>query len=368
MNILICPDKFKGSLTSFEVCEALSKGILRSRSEFMITSHPLADGGEGSVALMSGLLNLKSVTIDALDPLGRKIILDYSVSDDTAYIELASASGLQLLGKKERNPLLTSTKGTGLQLRHAIENGFEKIYLFVGGSATNDAGIGIAQALGFEFLSKDGLVLKTIGKNLGEIQSIANNHNFDFSKIELVVLTDVSNPMYGPNGAAFIYAAQKGASSEDIKVLDQGLKNYAEILNKQFNVDVGAMAGIGAAGAVGASLVALMSAKLKNGFNTISELTDLENKIKNADLVITGEGQVDSSSFQGKVVGGVSRLCKKHKVPCGIVAGSINNFESRKGQFAFSKTILSRAFDINDAFSSAHRYLEEIGQELGKGQ
>ena len=365
MNVVLCPDKFKGSLTSEEVCQALSTGILRIHSKCNIITHPMADGGDGSVKVIKTKLDLKEVFLHTVDPLGRDMEASYSVSMDAAFIELANASGLILLQDYERNPQFTSTRGTGLMIKDALEKGYKKIYLFIGGSATNDGGIGIAQALGFDFLAKNGDQLEPIGRNLDKIKTIRNNQHFDFKKIEIIVLCDVTNPMYGHNGAAHIYARQKGAMDEEIVKLDNGLKNYASILKQEMNKDLGEIPGMGAAGAVGASLVGLLGAEIQNGFQMLADLTQLEKKIEDADLVITGEGRIDQTSFQGKVVGNVLSLCKKNVTPCGIVGGMVDYLQESNADFIFIKSIISFAQDFKDAMSSPEKYLIKIGEEIG---
>ena len=348
-----------------EVCEHLSEGILGKYPACNIISSPMADGGDGSIEIIQSILNLTKISVPTVDPIGREITAQYFKSEDTAFIELASASGLVLLNEYERNPLFTSTRGTGLMIKHAIMNGLKKIYLFIGGSATNDAGIGIAQAIGFDFLSENDEQLEPTGRNLSKIKKINKNQLFDFDDVEIMVLCDVNNPMHGPTGAAHTYARQKGASDEDITELDLGLKNYDGILQNQLNKDLGTMAGMGAAGAVGASLVGLLDATLLNGFQMLSDLTQLETKIKNADLVITGEGKIDSTSFQGKVVGNVTKLCKKHQTPCGVISGMIEDQTFNKSNFLFLHSVISYSENINDAMTNAQKYLTMIGKEIG---
>ena len=226
MKILLCPDKFKGSLSAEQVCHAVREGLLSVDSNLEIISHPMADGGDGSIEILKSLLKLKGIKIQTLDGLKRNIEAKYYYNDDSAFIELASASGLVLLSKAERNPMTTSTLGTGLMMKDALERGFKKLYLFIGGSSTNDAGIGIAQALGFDFLDKKDSSLDPIGSNLGKIHKIVNNNLYNFENMEITVLCDVTNPMHGPNGAAFVYAAQKGATDQDIIYLDIVLLCY----------------------------------------------------------------------------------------------------------------------------------------------
>ena len=366
MNILLCPDKFKGSLSAEKVCEYLAEGLSEDNQHLNIINHPLADGGDGSIALLIKRLNLIERQITTIDPLGRKIKAHYFHSDDTAFIELASASGLVLLKPFERNPLITSTRGTGLMMKDAIEQGFERIYLFIGGSATNDAGMGIAHSLGFDFLDEHGHQLDPVGHNLIRVRTVKNNEVFDYKKLQIIVLCDVTNPMHGPNGAAHVYAAQKGAEKWAIEKLDNGLKNYDKILQNHIHQELGSIPGMGAAGAVGASLVALLNARLENGFKMIADLTDFEKEVKNADLIITGEGKIDHTSFHGKVVGNVLDLAQQHSVKTGIVAGNIEAEIDHSSNVLFQKSVMSYAQNLEDAMENTKDYLKLIGKEIGQ--
>lgn len=364
MKILLCPDKFKGSLTALQVCVSLRAGLLEQNPNLDIIMHPMADGGDGSIDILKTQLKLKSNKVNTVDPFGRSIEAVYYYSDDMACIELASASGLALLDKMDRNPMLTSTVGTGLMIKDAIENGFNKINLFIGGSATNDGGIGIAQALGYDFYSDKNEKIDPIGGNLEKIKSIRDTKQFDFESIEINVLCDVENPMHGPNGAAHIYASQKGAKKHDIIKLDNGLKNYDQLLKAELNKDISNIPGMGAAGGVGASLVGLMNAKLQNGFQMLAGLTKLEDAIHASQIVITGEGKIDKTSFQGKVVGEVLLLCKRHAVPYGIVSGMFEEINKKNLNSIFQKSIISLAQNFEDARHSPEKYLIAMGREL----
>ncbi len=364
-KIVLCPDKFKGSLTAKEVCLALEAGLASSGLPYDLFCLPMADGGDGSIEILQSKLNFEKIKINCLDPLGRKIKSHYYAYHDTAYIELASASGLVLLSTEERNPSLTSTFGTGLMIKDALKREYKNIFLFIGGSATNDGGIGIAYALGYNFLSINDKLLEPIGKNLVDIRKIIKTKSFDFEKVSFTIVCDVLNPMHGPNGASYTYAAQKGARQNDIQQLDAGLKNYAFILKSQFEKDISQMQGMGAGGAVSASLVAFFEAEIKNGFQMFSELYKLEHEIKNADLVITGEGKIDATSFQGKVVGSVLSLCQKYSIPCGIIAGVIDEFERSHKATIFEKAIISEARNSKDSMEEAKKYLKKIGKEIG---
>ncbi len=281
----------------------------------------MADGGDGSLEILSGYFPFEKKVVEVDDPLGRKITAEYFTYNNIAFIELAKASGLVLLSPEERNPLFTSTTGTGQLIADAIQNGIKNIYLFLGGSSTNDAGMGIAHALGFRFKNKAGSILSPVGKNLLETDTIFNTGHFDFNKINITLLCDVENPLFGPQGAAFVYARQKGANDEEIMLLDRGLRNISKKIMNFSGMDPGGWKGSGAAGGIGACLVGLAGAKIVNGFETMSKLTGLEAKLKNADLVISGEGKLDASSFQGKVVGGLSRLCRQYEKPLILLVG-----------------------------------------------
>ena len=363
MRILICPDKFKGSISAKEVCESLKKGIIETRSDLDVVLHPLADGGDGSIELLEDYIDLTQVETETVDPLGRKISANYYHSDKSAFIELASASGLVLLTEQERNPMNASSYGTGLMIKDAIKKGFNHIYLFIGGSATNDAGIGIAQALGYTFLDSSGKELAPKGSSLMQIESIDKSSSTKYDDISITVLCDVINPMYGSNGAAQVYAEQKGATEEMIEDLDRGLKNYAKIIHDITGEDISNFPGMGAAGAVGASLVGLLDAKMENGFKLIARETNLDYEIQKADIVITGEGKIDSTSFQGKVVGNVLSLCKERQTPVGLVGGIIDTESITP---IFQHSIVDRANHIDVAMLNAADYLVAIGQSIGQ--
>lgn len=364
MKILLCPDKFKGSLSAEKVCIAVRKGLLSVDNNLEIISHPMADGGDGSIDILKSVLKLKSIKVPTLDGLKRNIEAKYYYDGDSAFIELASASGLILLDEVDRNPMVTSTIGTGLMIKDALDRGLKKIYLFIGGSSTNDAGIGIAKAMGFDFLDKNNTSLDPIGSNLKKIHKIENNSLYNFENIEITVLCDVTNPMHGPNGAAFVYAAQKGATDQNIISLDLGLKNYSGVLKSHLNIDHSDQIGMGAAGAVGASLVGLLKANLKNGFEMLANITYLEDVIKESDLVITGEGKVDPTSFQGKVVGNIVEICNKYQTPCGIIGGILEEVDNSNVKTNFQKSIISIAKDLEDAMTSSERFLYAIGKDI----
>ncbi len=322
MKIIIAVDKFKGSLTCFEAGEAIAEGIRRADNGAEIFSFPMADGGDGFAAVMQHYLHTTSVACETVDPLGKKIIAGYQWQETTAtaIIETAAASGLVLLRKQDYDPLRASTYGTGLLLRDAARRGARKIVLGLGGSATNDAGTGILQALGFGFRDAEGKELPASGANLSRIRRIiAPPHPL---QTEIAIACDVRNPLYGPNGAAYVYAPQKGADESAVKALDEGLKNFAEIVRLETGRNIDTVPGSGAAGGIAAGLLSFLNARICEGIDLIVNHSKITEQLNAADLLITGEGKIDDQSGEGKVVGRMARLAGQYGVPviglCGI--------------------------------------------------
>lgn len=319
MRILVCPDKFKGSLSALEVCKAIQVGIQDVLPDAQITLAPMADGGEGSLEALAQVLDFTWQAVEVLDPLFRPIQSRYALAGREAHIEMAKASGLGLLSTEEQSPLFTSTLGTGQLIQHAIANGAEKICLWVGGSATNDGGMGLAQALGFRFLDVEGQPLPPTGENLTKIRSIKAPSPLPSIPIELI--TDVNNVLCGPKGAAQVFAEQKGASVKEITLLDQGLENLARVLELETSIAIEGIKGIGAAGGVGACIAAYMDVQIRSGIETLLKLYQINELLLGTDLVLTGEGKLDHQTLQGKVVQGVVKKAKAAQVPTWIVCG-----------------------------------------------
>ncbi len=365
MKILIAPDKFKGSLSATQVCSAIAKGIKINNDKHEIISCPMADGGEGSLDIINNYLSLMPVELIVNDPLFRPIKSTYYISDLTAYIEMSSASGLTLLKKEEQNCMYTSSYGTGELIKDAINKGLTTINLYIGGSASNDGGMGIASALGFEFYNKFKKLLSPIGKNLESIDYIdVGKININFKEININVICDVDNPLYGKNGAAFVYASQKGAGSSEIKKLDQGLINLQSILIKHDFPDVANIPGSGAAGGVGGGLVSLVGAKLIPGIQNLIEITELESLINECDIIITGEGKIDLQTEKGKVISGICKLAKKYKKSIIAVCGVKEEGVSVKLGLNKVYTILEIADSIKDAIDNGEKYLIDIGSKI----
>lgn len=319
MRILVVPDKFKGSLTADQVCDAIGQGLTKYNSAFDIEKIPLADGGDGSLEVIRPYLGLKSKILTVLDPLQRPITASYLYSSETAYIEMATASGINLLNKNELDCLKTTSYGTGQLIVDACKSGLRDIYLFVGGSATNDGGIGILDALGILPMSQR-KKLDPVGENLPRITGFQNSDQL-FHDIKFTIVCDVMNPLFGEDGAAYVYGPQKGADPQAVRLLDDGLRNLAEVIWEFHKVKVSEFPGAGAAGGVAAGLKAFYSVKIKQGIDSIMEIVKLPSEIETSDLVITGEGKFDYQTLQGKVVKGVYDLCQQKKKKLALVCG-----------------------------------------------
>lgn len=365
-RVLIASDKFKGSLSAQAVGQAIARGLMQSAEPLEITLHPMADGGDGSLAILSNHLDFKTVSVNTQDPLGRAIQATYFTTEEAAFIELASASGHVLLQAAERNPLLTSTYGTGQMIRDAIAHGYTKIYLFLGGSATNDAGIGIAQALGLQFLDAQQKPLPPTGESLAKIASIHDQQWIDFSQIQLTLFYDVANPLYGPTGAAQVYAPQKGANPAQVEYLDGGLVHFRQIVLQERGIDIQTIVGGGSAGGIGAGLVGLCGAEMRKGFEVMAQLTQLEEKIKASDWVISGEGKLDEQSLQGKVIDGIADLCKKHQKSFALFVGKNDLSEKALAALHCSGlySISTMAKNQQDAIQNGAFYLEALAREI----
>ena len=363
MKILLAPDKFKHSLSAMEVCLALEEGILKSNPSIVVKKCPLSDGGEGSLEVIKAALEVDPINCTVTDPIGRPIntFFLYNKHNKTAYIELAKASGLELLEKSEQDCTITSTTGTGELINHALDLQPNKIILFIGGSATNDGGMGIGMALGTKFINEQHEQINPVGGNLNDIVHIdLSSLDKRVHNIKFIVATDVTNLLYGVNGAAYIYAPQKGASKKQVALLDNGLKNIASIFNNLLNIDHSNTEGAGAAGGVGFGMCALFNAQITSGIGLIMKELGFENSVNDCDLVITGEGKMDAQTIKGKVVSGVANICKKNNKAL-IVACGVNSLESQQIKNLGINHVLSIhdfTQDNNDAMINAHEYLK----------
>lgn len=314
MKIIITPDSFKGSLTALEAAEAMAAGVRRAMPEAEIVSIPLADGGEGTVdawlRACGGHLETRMVT----GPLGDPIAASFGVLADgrTAVVETAAASGLTLVPASLRNPLNTTTYGTGELIHHAKDSGVKRLIVGLGGSATNDGGAGALQALGTVFRDASGEVIPTpiTGGRVEEIRSIDGSGLPKSTGLSVVIASDVDNPLTGPNGASMIFGRQKGATLEMVARLDAALARYGDLLAEWFGVDVVAAPGSGAAGGLGAAMMALFKAPARSGIDLLLDAAGFDAVVAEADLVLTGEGSIDRQTLSGKAVMGVVRRCR----------------------------------------------------------
>lgn len=366
MNVLIAPDKFKGSLSARLVGEAIARGITSINQNIKCNIHPLADGGDGTMSIIKEALGLQTFELDTIDPLGRAIKAKYYSDGETAFIELAEASGIALLTKRELNPLITTTIGTGLLLKDAISKKHKNIVIGLGGSCTNDAGLGIAHVLGYKFYDSANEELVPCGGKLLDIVRIEAPTKFP--KVSIKILCDVRNPLYGPEGAAYVFARQKGATEKEIEILDRGLRHIAQLVKESNGSEIGLMSGGGAAGGVAAGLIGLFDGEMLEGFHYLAQLTELEKAISQSDLVITGEGKLDAQSLDGKVIDGVSQLCKKHNVPLIAAVGisDLNPNEWIKANIHYVYTIMDLAKNQQEAIEKVSNYLRLIGQRIAK--
>ena len=326
MRVVVATDSFKGSLSSREVADAVEQGIRECIPECDVIKVAIADGGEGTTAAIIENLGGEIVEIEVCDPLGRKILAKYAIIEEskTAIIELSSASGLPLLKIGERNPLVTSTFGTGEIVADAIRRGCRQFLIGIGGSATNDGGIGLLRALGFRFLDSNGMELIGGGEILEKIADIDDSRALsELSECNFTVACDVTNPFYGEQGAAYIFAPQKGATPEMVEQLDRGLRNFARVIKEFSGVDIGEMEGAGAAGGVGGALKALLNATLVRGIDMVLDAIGFQQTIEECDLIITGEGKIDRQTTMGKAPSGVLAVANRSHIPTIAIGGSV---------------------------------------------
>jgi len=328
MKIVVAPDSFKGSLTAVEVSDAIGQGVREIFPEAEIVKIPMADGGDGTVQCLVTATGGEILREKVTGPLGNEVLASYGILGDkkTAVIEMAEASGLTLVPEDKRNPLITTTYGTGQLIKAALDQGCRKMIIGIGGSATNDGGAGMVQALGVKLLDREG---KEIGFGGGELKKInridISNLDTRLSDTKVLVASDVNNPLCGPKGASRIYGPQKGATPEIIEELDKSLAHFAEVIGRDLHKDIKDMPGAGAAGGLGAGLIAFLDAELRPGIDIMIEIVKLEQAIKDADLVITGEGKIDSQTIYGKAPIGVAKIAKKYSVPVIAVAAIIGD-------------------------------------------
>ena len=371
MKIVVAPDKFKGSLTGLEFCIAVEEGIKDVLPNSDIVKTPLADGGDGTIEILDFHLTGEYIKVSVNDPLFRPIKASYFYipSIQTAFIEMAEASGMKLLNTRDQNCMNTSTYGTGELILDAIQKGATNIVIGIGGSATNDCGIGMATALGFKFLDKSNNELKPIGRNLIKIESIDHSEvSKELKNVQFKVACDVTNPLYGENGAAYVYASQKGASAQEVELLDQGLRNIAKIIQDKFELDVQKIEGGGAAGGMGAGTRTFLNATLTSGIDLIKEMIDYDTLVKDADWIITGEGKLDHQTLSGKTIKGVIDSAKQNKTKVAAFCGAseLNDKELKKFGISYLDEVMNYTNDLDDAITNSNEYVKDMAKKFAK--
>ena len=320
---VVVSDSFKGTVSSREICEIAQRVIPRHFPACEVVCIPVADGGEGTVDCFIQAMGAQRVEVTVTNALGEKSAAAYARLGELAIIEMAAAAGLPQVGAL-RCPGTATTYGVGELIAHAAHSGCRKILLGLGGSATNDGGCGCAAALGVRFYDADGQSFVPVGDTLGRIARIDTAKADELLRsVEITVMCDVTNPLYGPTGAAYVFAPQKGADAEKVKSLDAGLRHFGDVIRSQYGLDVSAMPGAGAAGGMGAGCVALLGGMIQSGIDAVLDVTGFDRQLEGADLVITGEGRIDSQSADGKVISGVARRTKAKGIPLIAIAGGI---------------------------------------------
>lgn len=326
MKFILAPDSFKESMTAKDACISMEKGIRKVFKDATCIHVPMADGGEGTVDALIESTNGNLHEVEVTAPLGNKVKAKFGILGDgkTAVIEIAEASGIHLVKLEDRNPLLTTTFGTGELIKHALDMNVERIIIGLGGSATNDGGVGMLQALGASFKGSDG---KEIALGGGALKDLCTIDLSGFDKrvydVKIEVACDVKNPLTGEKGASFVFGAQKGGNKETLEVLDSNLKHYAEVVKRDMGKEIDKVEGAGAAGGLGAALIGFCNGKLESGIDLVIKYSNLEEKVRNADFVFTGEGSIDFQTKFGKTPIGVAKIAKKYNIPVIAFGGRI---------------------------------------------
>lgn len=371
MKIIIAPDKFKNSLKGLEFCNAVAAGIKAVKPDVDIIKMPLADGGDGTIEVVNYYLKGEVVSVMVNNPFFKPVKASYLYAEatKTAFIEMAEASGVKLIQHEELDCKNATTLGTGELILNAINKGAKHIILGIGGSATNDCGIGMASALGYRFLNGKGNDVRPVGANLKNIKTIdILNVNDTLKDIDFKVACDVTNPLFGENGAAFIYAAQKGATLEDIKMLDSGLQHISKVIEAVFQVNPQEVIGAGAAGGMGIASNVFLNANLERGILLIKDLAKFDAKIADADWIITGEGKLDAQTMSGKTIQGVLSSAKKRAIKVAAFCGAID-LESdaiNASGILYADKVDNYAKNKTDAMANSYGYVKEMAKAFAK--
>ena len=371
MKIVIAPDSFKGSLTATEAADAIEIGFRAVYPDAEYVKVPMADGGEGTVQSLVDATCGTIINQSVIGPMGDMVSGFFGILGDsrTAVVEMAAASGIHLVKPEERNIYLASSFGTGQLINAALDHGCDKLIIGLGGSATNDGGMGMMKALGGQFLDQSSAPLAPDVRALSQLARIDLQHlNPRLGKTEIVVACDVDNPLCGENGAARIYGPQKGATEEDIAVLDQALARYGDVLSNNTGRNIAVEPGAGAAGGMGAALIGLIDAVVKPGVELVIEIVELAKRIVDADLVITGEGRIDSQTIHGKTPVGVAKIAKSHNLPVICIAGSVEDDADIIHQLGIDEiySVIEGDYDLTEVLIEAGHKLTQAAQKIAK--
>ena len=363
LKILVAPDSFKDCITAIEFCDIAKKSILTIQPDADIDCIPMADGGEGTIDVFRSQSSYQYRTITVVGPTGEKIKAEYcfDIKTNTAILEMAQSSGLHLVPKKRRNPMLTTSYGYGELILDAINRGINNIILFIGGSATNDMGVGMLEAIGFIYYNNINNKISGTVSNLNKIVSIDNSHIKNrLEEVSFTVGCDVLNPLLGPDGATYTYGKQKGANKNQLDKLEQHIKHFSRVANQYNNIDFTSYNGAGAAGGVGFSAMSFLGAEFEPGFNIIERRIGLKNKIKanKYDLIITGEGCVDSQTKKGKLINHLGKIGHDLSTPIIVFCGSMKGRPKLKGIKSIEK-ISPNNIDLSTAILNAPLFLEQ---------
>ncbi|MCA0152146.1 glycerate kinase [Winogradskyella vincentii] len=368
MRIVLAPDKYKGSISGMEFCDIVEP-IIHKHVEAEVIRLPLADGGDGTIEVIDFYLSGETIKIQVNDPLFRPVEATYLFSDSSkvAFIEMAEASGLKLLKPEDQNCMNTSTYGTGELVLDALSKGAQHIILGIGGSATNDCGIGMATALGYQFFDEIDNQIKPIGRNLKEVKRIdASQVDKRLANVKIQIACDVKNPLYGLQGAAHIYGKQKGASPSEIDHLDNGLREFSTVLDDFFHLSTQEIEGAGAAGGMGAGTVAFLNGELISGIELIMQIANFKTNVKGADWILTGEGRLDEQTLSGKALSGVIKVAKKQNIKVASFCGStaLDPIEINEMGINYSSTIMEKANSLEDALKNTKLYLGQLTEDF----
>ncbi|MED4224801.1 glycerate kinase [Neobacillus cucumis] len=369
MKIVIAPDSFKGSMSSEKAANSIQKGVLRAFPEAETILLPVGDGGEGTLDTLVAATQGHKVSVNIKGPLGDMVEAEYGVLGDgeTCVIEMAKASGLVLVPTSRLNPLKATTYGTGELIKKALDDGYKSFILALGGSATNDGGAGMLQALGLNLLDGSGAEIGLGGAELIRVASI-DQSNFDsrIAESKFLIASDVQNPFIGPDGASNVFGPQKGATPEDVEFLDECLKNFADVIEKETGVHLHDLPGAGAAGGIGGAFQAFFPSNMKRGIDVVIEYTRLNQLVEGADLVITGEGKVDFQTASGKTPMGVAQAASSKNIPTIILAGSIGHGVEALYQHGVVSvnSIVNRPMSLTEAMDRACELTEFTAEQV----